>query len=238
DDESYGFNTAPIVVTERTARKFSSAGLGVGNDPADLFSALQSGDFFAPGGAADSKSYPRVTLETHPYASHEAIVDSVEALGFRAYSFAEQFKEIRRFFVYFYLGMSVVGLIALATASLGIINTMVMSITERRREIGILKSLGADEREIRLAFLTESAVIGAIGAAIGIFLGWLGTRIAAFVMRLIMEREEMVVYDPFALPYWLILLAFSFGVVVALLAGLYPAARAARVDPVEALRSE
>jgi hypothetical protein len=231
DNDSYGTRTAPVVITEAAARTLSTAGLGVGTNPADLFSALQSGNFFAPGGAADSRSYPRVTLETEPRASHEAIVDSVEALGFRAYSFAEGFEEIRRFFFYFYIGLGVVGLIALATASLGIINTMVMSITERRREIGILKSLGADEMEIRLAFLTESAVIGAIGAIVGIFLGWIGTRIAV-------EREDMLVYDPFALPFWLILLGFAFGVFVALLAGLYPAARAARVDPVEALRSD
>jgi ABC-type lipoprotein release transport system permease subunit len=238
DNDSYGTRTAPIVITEASARTLSTAGLGVGSNPADLFSALQSGSFFAPGGAADSRSYPRVTLETEPHASHEAIVDSVEALGFRAYSFAEGFQEIRRFFFYFYIGLGVVGLIALATASLGIINTMVMSITERRREIGILKSLGADEMEIRLAFLTESAVIGAIGAIVGIFLGWVGTRIAALVMRIIMEREDMLVFDPFSLPFWLVLLGFAFGVVVALIAGLYPAARAARVDPVEALRSD
>ncbi|UCH82946.1 MAG: ABC transporter permease [Candidatus Latescibacterota bacterium] len=238
DDDAYGTRTAPIVITEGSARKLSSAGLGVGSNPADLFSALQSGSFFGPTGALDSRSYPRVTLETEPTASHEAIVDSVEAMGYRAYSFAEGFKEIRRFFVYFYLGLSVVGLIALLTASLGIINTMVMSITERRREIGVLKALGADEMEIRLAFLTESAVIGAIGAIVGIFFGWIGTRIAAAVIRIIMERENMLVFDPFSLPPWLILLAFAFGVLVALVAGLYPAARAARVDPVEALRSE
>jgi putative ABC transport system permease protein len=171
-------------------------------------------------------------------ASHEAVTDSVEALGFRAFSFAENLKEIQRFFVYYYLGLGIIGVIALFTAALGIVNTMVMSITERRREIGILKSLGAGEREIRLVFLVESGVIGAIGAAVGIFFGWVGTRIVAFALKMIMQREEMPVFDPFALPVWLILLALGFGVFVSLLAGLYPASRAARVDPVVALRSD
>jgi ABC-type antimicrobial peptide transport system permease subunit len=113
-----------------------------------------------------------------------------------------------------------------------------MSVTERRREIGILKSLGAHESDIRWLFLVESGMIGAIGAAVGIFVGWLGTRVVALIARTIMEREDMPVFDPFALPMWLIGLAFAFGVLVSVIAGLYPAARAARVDPVEALRSE
>ena len=199
---------------------------------------MQSGDLFRSSGAADTKTYPRVTLELEPTASATAVKDSVEALGFRAFSFAENFEEIQRFFVYYYLGLGVVGIIALITASLGIVNTMVMSITERRREIGIMKSLGAGEREIRLVFLAESGAIGVLGSAVGIFCGWVGTRIVAAVAKMIMEREEMPVFDPFALPVWLIFLSLAFGVIVSLLAGSYPSGRAARVDPVEALRSE
>jgi ABC-type antimicrobial peptide transport system permease subunit len=238
DPESYNIWTAPVFVPERTVRRLTSAGIGLGNDPTALFAAMQTGDLFQPGGAADTKTYPRVTLELEPTASATAVKDSVVALGFRAFSFAEQFKEIQRFFVYYYLGLGVVGLIALITASLGIVNTMVMSITERRREIGVMKSLGADEREIRLVFLAESAAIGFIGSAVGIFLGWVGTRIVAAVAKVIMRREEMPIFDPFALPLWLILLSLAFGVLVSLLAGSYPSGRAARVDPVEALRSD
>jgi ABC-type lipoprotein release transport system permease subunit len=236
--ESRRLRTAPIFVTERTARKLTSAGINIGDDPTALFAAMRSGELFQTVGEENSQSYPRITLELEPIASASAVKDSVEAMGFRAFSFAEQFEEIQRFFVYYYLGMSVVGLIALITASLGIVNTMVMSITERRREIGVMKALGAGEREIRMVFLAESATIGAIGSAMGIFLGWVGTRIVAAIAKIIMEREEMPVFDPFALPFWLIVLSLAFGVLVSLLAGAYPSGRAARVDPVEALRSE
>jgi len=238
DPESYNIWTAPVFIPERTARLLTSAGIGLGDDPTALFAAMQTGDLFRPGGAADARTYPRVTLELVPTASARAVKDSVEALGFEAFSFAESFEEIQRFFVYYYLGMGVVGLIALITASLGIVNTMVMSITERRREIGIIKSLGADEREIRLVFLTESAVIGIVGSAVGVLAGWLGTRVIAEIAKVIMRREEMPIFDPFALPLWLILLSLAFGVLVSLAAGAYPSGRAARVDPVEALRSE
>lgn len=236
--ESYNIWTAPVFVPERTARRLTSAGIGVGSDPAALFTAMQSGELFRSGGAADSRSYPRVTLELEPTASAKAVKDSVVALGFRAFSFAEQFEEIQRFFVYYYLGLGVVGIIALITAALGIVNTMVMSITERRREIGVMKALGADEREIRLVFLAESAAIGFVGSALGILTGWAGTRIVAAVAKVIMKRQEMPIFDPFALPFWLVLLSLAFGVLVSLLAGAYPSRRAARVDPVEALRSD
>ena len=134
--------------------------------------------------------------------------------------------------------LGIIGLIALITASLGIVNTMVMSIIERKREIGLLKSLGADERDIRILFLFESGVIGALGAATGIIFGWLITRLASLVARAIMARQGLDEMELFDLPGWLVLTAFLFGLIVSLLAGFYPAARAARVDPVEALRNE
>jgi hypothetical protein len=236
--ENYNVHVAPIIVSEKTAQRMSRGAFGLGNDPSDLFAAMQTGRFFTPEGAEESRSYPQVTLEIDPYVSASAIKDSVEALGFRAFSYAEQFKEMQRFFLYFNIGLAVIGLIALLTASLGIINTMVMSIVERRREIGVVKSLGADEREIRLMFLVESGTIGAIGAGTGIVCGWIGTRVASAIMKAIMEREELPVFELFTLPIWLVAAALVIGIGVSVVAGLYPASRAARVDPVEALRSE
>jgi ABC-type antimicrobial peptide transport system permease subunit len=236
--ENYQIRTAPIVIPEATARRLTSAGIGLGGDPTELLAAMQTGELFRPGGAADSKTYPRVTMELQATASITAVKDSVEALGFQGFSLAEQFDEVQKFFVYYYLGLSVIGLIALLTASLGIVNTMIMSITERRKEIGILKALGADEREIRLIFLAESGAIGFVGSAAGILIGWLGTRVFAVIAKVVMQRIEMPIFDPFTLPVWLIFVALAFGILVSLLAGAYPSGRAARVDPVEALRGE
>jgi hypothetical protein len=236
--DSYRLRLAPVIIPEKTARHLCSGGLMLGSNPSDMFTALSSGKFFQADDVDDVRSYPQVTLELAPLASAARIKDSVEALGYRAFSFAEQFKQMQRFFLYFNLGLGFVGLIALITAALGIVNTMVMSILERRREIGAIKSLGADERHIKAMFLVESGVIGAVGAIVGIVAGWIGTRIASEIFQAFMRNEDMPPFDPFSLPLWLIFLAFAFGVTVSLFAGLYPAARAARVDPVQALRAE
>jgi putative ABC transport system permease protein len=229
---------APIIIPEVTARRLSGAGFSLSQDPTALLAALRSGTLFAAAGPESSAAYPQVTLELERFADHATVQDSVEALGFTAFSYATQFAEIQRFHLYFYAGLGAVGLLALMTAALGIVNTLVMSVTERRREIGIIKSLGADESEIRWLFVGESAVIGLVGSAAGVLLGWLGTRLVRLVIRAVMSREQMPVYEPFALPAWLVLLAIVFGLGVSVLAGTYPAARAARVDPVAALRSE
>jgi ABC-type antimicrobial peptide transport system permease subunit len=238
DFPSYRTGMPPVIIPEQVARMFNSTGYVIGGNPADMFTAMRSGTFFDPVTAQDSMSYPMVTVDIETFASHKAISDSIEALGFRSFSFAEQFEDMQRFFLYYQVGLGIIGLIALVTAALGIVNTMVMSIMERRREIGVIKSLGADERDIKTLFIVESGVMGATGAAIGIVIGWVATRIVSAIVQQIMLREEIPPFDPFDLTLWIILIAFIFGVLVSTLAGFYPASRAAKVDPVEALRAE
>lgn len=227
--------TEPIIIPAATARRFTTG--GISTDPAELMAAVSRGGLFGSG-ESPGKSYSRVTLSLEPRASHKAVRDSVEALGFRAFSFAEQFDQMRKFFFYFDLVLGVIGAIALIIASLGIINTMFMSIIERTREIGVLKALGCDDRDVRLLFLIESGVIGAVGSVAGIVSGWIITRIASLVSRAIMQNMDVDSIELFALPLWLIVVAFVFGLSVSILAGSLPARRAARVDPVTALRND
>ncbi|PWB73801.1 hypothetical protein C3F09_04880 [candidate division GN15 bacterium] len=226
----------PIVLPVAIAAKFRSSGLS--DDPSALFTAFSQGTVFSLDSAASSRSYPQITLDIDPNVPLKAISDSVRAMGFEPFSFAQMFEEMQKFFFYFNLALSVVGLIALVTASLGIVNTMVMSILERRREIGVLKSLGADDRHIRILFLVESGVIGAVGSVVGILVGWGVTRIASVIIKQFMMKSGVGPIELFALPLWLILTAVAVGIVVSVAAGYYPASRAAKVDPVEALRNE
>jgi ABC-type antimicrobial peptide transport system permease subunit len=226
----------PIIIPPAAARKFDSVGATA--DPTDLMAMLKQGSL--PGMAAEGpgEGYSMVTINMDPTINYAALQDTVEALGFRTFSFAEQFDEIRQAFRYFYLALAMIGFVAMFTAALGIINTLVMSITERRKEIGLLKSLGADERQISIMYLAESATIGLIGGAGGVLVGWTVSRIASAIAKSIMRGEGVDPIELFALPLWLIGLAMGFSIVISMLAGSYPAIRAARVDPVEALRGE
>ncbi|MBI5215615.1 MAG: ABC transporter permease [Ignavibacteriae bacterium] len=225
-----------VIIPSGTATRFSTGGLG--GSPTEIFSAMSSGTLFSNPENTDVKTFSKLTIDFDPKVMYKTLSDSIEAMGFRTFSFAAEFEEIQRAFFYFDLALGVIGLIALVTASLGIVNTMFMSVNERRKEIGILKSLGADEREIRSLFLVESGVIGILGSAAGIAFGWGITRVVSAVAQSYMKDEGITPIDLFALPLWLILIALSIGVVVSLLAGYFPASRAARVDPVAALRNE
>ena len=237
DDRMGGpWRIKPVLVPARTARRLSPGDFG--SSPANLFAYLNSGTPIEFGGEGRDRAYPHVTLNLDSRADPDAVADTLEAMGFRVFSYAREFREMRKFFLFFDVALGVVGFIALVVASLGIVNTLVTSIVERRREIGILKSLGAEEGYIRVLFLVESGAIGAFGSAVGILFGWLITRVASLAARIYLNRQGLPEMDLFALPLWLILVGFFFGLGVSIVAGLYPAARAAAVDPVTALRSD
>lgn len=225
-----------VIIPAATASRLNSG--DISDDPTTMMASLRSGELLGRAELTGGREYPRVTLDLDPNVAYEPIRDSIKALGYRTFSFVEEFNEMRKFFRYFNLGLSMVGIIALITASLGIVNTMVMSILERQREIGVLKSLGADDSDIRRMFLIESGLIGTIGASVGIVFGWIITRVATAIAHSFMAKEGVPLFELFSFPLWLIAGAISFGLLVSLGAGLYPASRAARVDPVQALRQD
>jgi putative ABC transport system permease protein len=128
------------------------------------------------------------------------------------------------------VGLSAIGAVALVVAGIGIMNIMLVSVTERTREIGIRKSIGASAGDIALQFLMEAVLLALAGGATGMALGLAITIGGA---QLLSKQVGAVV-----IPYVLVVaIALSFSGAVGLLSGLWPALRAARMDPIEALRS-
>jgi ABC-type lipoprotein release transport system permease subunit len=116
---------------------------------------------------------------------------------------------------------------------------MIMSILERTREIGIMKAIGAEDREIKMIFFVEAAVIGTLGGVLGVLSAWGITALAnVLAFRFLLKPQGATFIDFFSLPSWLAASAILFALVVSILAALYPAARAARIDPVRALRHD
>lgn len=120
-----------------------------------------------------------------------------------------------------------IGLMTLLGAAIGLMNIMLVSVTERTREIGISKALGATRRSIMLQFLTEAIAICQIGGLIGIFLGILMGNIMTIILG-----------GTFLIPWLWMLLGFTLCMIVGIISGFYPAMKAARLDPIESLRYE
>jgi putative ABC transport system permease protein len=166
------------------------------------------------------------------------IEDGIKKMGFNAFSIVDATRSMRQFFAVLDLFLGIFGSLALAVASIGIVNTLVMAILERRREIGIMKALGASDGEVWGLFLAEAGVMGLVGGALGVSLGWAIGRIINFGTNIYLQRQHFPPAQIWSVPLWLVGGAIGFSILVSLLSGLYPAARAARLDPVQALRYE
>jgi putative ABC transport system permease protein len=123
--------------------------------------------------------------------------------------------------------LSAVAAVSLLVGGIGIMNIMLVSVTERTREIGIRLAIGARARDVLLQFLIEAVVMSALGGVLGIILGLAGSAIAASALKL-----------PFILRPEIVALAVVFSAAVGVAFGFFPARRAARLDPIEALRHE
>ncbi|HTC95953.1 MAG TPA: FtsX-like permease family protein [Terriglobales bacterium] len=189
-------------------------------------------------GPGKKPTYPSLTVRAQSPGQVEAIETAVKNMGFAAFSLLDATRNLRIFFAVFDLLLGIFGSLALAVAMLGIVNTLVMAILERRREIGILKALGAADGDVKQLFFLEAGVMGLLGGALGVGIGWLIGRAVTIGTNIYLRRQSLPATNVFAVPWWLVLGAIVFAVVVSLCAGLYPASRAAKLNPVEALRYE
>ena len=188
--------------------------------------------------SGDKPTYSSLTVRVKSPSLVEATEAKLKDLGFSAFSLLDASKSLRIFFSVFDLLLGIFGSLALAVATLGIINTLVMAILERRREIGVLKALGAADRDVKELFFVEAGVMGLFGGVLGTLLGWLIGRSLTLGTNLYLHRQNLPGVDISSVPWWLVLFGIGFAVLVSLAAGLYPASRAARLDPVQALRYE
>lgn len=185
--------------------------------------------------------YPSLTVRAADTSKVSSIKKTVDERGFGAQSYEDIANQMSRIFNIMQIVMGVVGGIALLVASLGIVNTMIMSVLERTREIGIMKAVGARNRDIRSIFLTEASFIGLFGGLVGLSLGFLGSRLIQTVINSYLTSKSASSSSEsltFYIPSYLSVGVVVFSIIVAAVAGYFPARRAAKLDPAEALREE
>ena len=250
DNEGSGFSIVP------QEKKLRIVGI-VETEPAGGFGGFGSGRLLIPLSVAESlraaqvndlsdvvrgpgakPSYSSLTVRAQKAAQVEAIETAIKNMGFTTFSLLDATRNLRMFFAVFDLLLAIFGSLALAVATLGIVNTLVMAILERRREIGILKALGAADRDVKQLFFVEAGVMGLFGGVLGVGLGWVIGQAVTWGTNVYMQQQNLPPAHVFSQPWWLVGGAIAFAVIVSLAAGLYPASRAARLNPVEALRYE
>jgi putative ABC transport system permease protein len=198
------------------------------SDFTDMRSSLRGG----------GKTYMTLTVRVKDPGKVAQVQDAINKMGFRTFSVLDATKSLRRFFTVLDLFLGIFGSLALAVATLAIINTLVMAVLERRREIGVMKAIGASDRDVKRLFFAEAGAMGFFGGVLGIALGFAIGKAINVGTSVYLHRHQLPSEAVWILPPWLIGAAIAFSIVVSLLAGLYPASRAARLDPVQTLKYE
>ncbi len=183
-------------------------------------------------------SQATVTVDNEEHL--KSVSERINAMGFRSYSLADLFERVRKNILLVSIASAFLAAMALVVASVGITNMMLMSVMERTHEIGLMKAVGARDRHILFLFLTEGMVLGVVGGAIGLFLGWVVSFPGDNIARSIVQHELQTTLDHsvFVYPLWLLTGVPLFALFVTTLSAVYPARRAARINPIQALRSE
>lgn len=250
-DAMGGFSVVPkelrlkiigIVETEPAAGYggYGNARLLMPLETASTLRAAQVNDLrdIVRGSTSNKPSYPSLSVRAKSPSQVEALEASIKNLGFNAFSLLDASKSLRTFFSVFDLLLGIFGSLALAVATLGIVNTLVMAILERRREIGVLKALGAADSDVELLFFVEAGIMGLLGGIFGVGFGWLLGRAITFGTNVYLKHHDLNPIELSSVPWWLVVGGLVFAIIVSLGAGLYPASRAAKLNPIDALRYE
>jgi putative ABC transport system permease protein len=207
---------------------------------AEQLHAAQANDVqdFVRGGGTGKPTYAALTVRVKSPKDVTKVEAAIKQMGYAAFSLLDATHSLRQVFIVFDSLLALFSSLAVTVASLGIINTLVMAILERRREIGVLKALGATDGDVRSLFFAEAGAMGLFGGICGVGLGWLIGQGLTLGTTIYLRTQALPPIKVSYVPWWLALIAVGFAVLVSLAAGLYPAGRAARLNPVEALRYE
>lgn len=186
-----------------------------------------------------NKGYEHVMVKVEDMKNVQTVQDSIKDMGFQAYSLNDWLEETKKTASIMQAVLGGIGAVSLLVAAIGITNTMVMSIYERTKEIGVMKVIGASLKDIKRLFLFESAIIGLLGGIIGVvfseILSLLINKFGGTLLDFLGTGEGTKIS---IIPLWLILAAMAFSTLIGILSGYYPAKRAMNLSALEAIKTE
>lgn len=191
---------------------------------------------------AKEPEYTQVKIIVDDMNNVDYVQEQVEAMGFNASSMASVRKEMQGQLGVIQMVLGCLAAISLLVAAIGITNTMIMSIYERTKEIGIMKVLGCFISNIRIVFLMEAGMIGLLGGTVGTIISFIISAVMNSLGGTAFSQMFGIYSDgssPISIiPFWLVLLALAFSTLIGLISGFYPANRAVKISALEAIRNE
>lgn len=188
----------------------------------------------------NEENYDFILVRTENVAQTNSVSQTLRDLGYNSWSMADNLEGFEKTAKVVQAILGGIGAITLLVAAIGITNTMIMSIYERTKEIGIMKVIGATFTDIYSLFITEAGMIGFFGGLLGLGLSYGASavinHIAQGYLNFGMPTEEAIAIS--IIPLWLALFAVVFAILIGVVAGLYPAYRAVRLSPIKAIRNE
>ena len=166
----------------------------------------------------------------------EQVRNAIIGNGFAVQSISDTVDEANKIFTVIQIVLAMFGFVALFVSAIGTFNTMTIALLERTSEIGIMKSIGASNREIMMLFLTESILIGFLGGIGGTAIGLTASTLVNFGFNFLAKNLGGTAISIFYTPLWFILFIIAFSTTVGFMTGVYPAIRASKINPLVALR--
>jgi putative ABC transport system permease protein len=216
-------------------------GPGYRSKSTDVFLPAQTAaELFGRGTEQDLLDYPGVIITVDQERNIKPVAYQVRSQGLEEDTLVDVVRGVRTILVLIQFVTAFLAGVALLVAALGITNTMIMTVLERTREIGVMKAVGARDGHIQMMFLLEGALIGVLGGGLGVLCGWIVSFPGDSIVRSILEDKSLPPINGtlFDFPLWLTLGVPLFAGLVTTLAAVYPAWRATRVNPILALRHE
>ena len=177
--------------------------------------------------------YSEVDVNVDDIDHVKEVQELIQSMGYQTYSNAEWVQSTQQQYANIQAMLGGIGAVSLLVAAIGITNTMMMSIYERTKEIGVMKVLGCDMRNIQAMFLIEAAYIGLIGGVVGLGLSY---GISAIINKAVAASGNMTNLS--YIPFWLAGASVIFAVIIGMVAGFFPSRRAMKLSPLAAIRNE
>jgi ABC-type antimicrobial peptide transport system permease subunit len=184
------------------------------------------------------EKFSQIKVITHNQGQLAKTRASVEAMGYGTVSVVDTVAQINNLFASFRLILGVVGMVALSVATLGMFNTLTVSLLERTREVGLMKAMGMKSSEVKELFLTESMIMGFYGGLFGLVLGFMAGKLLSIVLSGIAVVRGVGLIDVSLIPPTLMVIVLILSLVVGIATGYYPAKRATKISALNALRYE